>query len=310
MKNILPKMIVSVAAVIFWLLIVAGQEYVTVREVSLKVYDPRSEVTLGKALPEHVNVRVEGPGHILYFQRWMKNASLVLDVGTIYQDQRISLKSYFEQRPNQVILHPEITFLEIVYPDSVDIVIENKVTREIPLEIASDISVRSGYIQVDESVQSHVTVTGPENHVNSLDHLRTETLKKENADMSFSAEISVINPDPELLNLDPGKVKVAFEIEMIGERSIHNIPVKVRNQPPDLELQLIPDAVSLRITGGNGRIQDLAPNDFLVHFDYLAQWFPNKHYYPVNIDPPEEVLDIISINPETIEVVVIKRNDE
>ena len=80
------------------------------------------------------------------------------------------------------------------------------------------------------------------------------------------------------------------------------------NKPSDLEIQFIPNTVSLRITGGNDQIQDLTRRDFYVYFDYLSQWFPNKNYYPVKITTPKEVLDVIQINPQQIEVVVIKKN--
>lgn len=306
MKNILPKIIVIIAAMIFWLLIVAGQNYVVVTDIPLKVYEPRPDMTLGKVLPENVNVRVEGPGHILYFQRWSKNSSLVLDVGAVNNDQRISLKSYFEQHPNQVVLQPEVTFLEIVYPDSIDIQVEKKISKEVPVKIMYDISVKAGYILVDKPVQTYVSITGPEDYIESIDHVRTETLKKENVDVSFQEEITVINPKDQLINIEPGKIGVSFEVQMIGERIIHNIPVRLRNPPADLKVQFIPEVISLRITGGNSEIQDLTKNDFSVYFDYLAQWFPNKNYYSVNIDPPEEVLDIINVNPEKIEVVAIK----
>jgi hypothetical protein len=253
-----------------------------------------------------VNVRVQGPGHVLYFQRWSKKSSLILDVGTISDDQRISLKSYFEERPNQVVLPPDVRFLEIVYPDSIDIEVDRKISRNVPVKIMYDVSVRPGYVRTREPEARAVTLSGPEKEVRKIEHLRTEVFTRENADASFHAEIPVINPEPALLELDPAIVDVFFEIEMIGERSIHNIPVTVRNRPADLRVQLIPDVVSLRITGGNDEIQELAAGDFRVYFDYLSQWFPNKNYYSLNIIPPEEVLDVIAVSPEKVEVVVIK----
>ena len=306
MKSFTPKIIVSIAAVIFWLLIVAGQEYVLVTEIPLKVYEPRPEMTLGNTIPEQVNVRVQGPGHVLYFQRWSKKSSLILDVGTISDDQRISLKSYFEERPNQVVLQPDVRFLEIVYPDSIDIEVDRKISRNVPVKIMYDVSVRPGYVRTREPEARSVTLSGPEEEVRKIEHLRTEVFTRENADASFHAEIPVINPEPALFEADPAYVDVFFEIEMIGERSIHNIPVSVRNRPADLEVQLIPDEISLRITGGNDEIQELAAGDFTVYFDYLSQWFPNKNYYSLNIVPPEEVLDVIAVSPEKVEVVVIK----
>ncbi|MDZ7795929.1 MAG: CdaR family protein [Candidatus Marinimicrobia bacterium] len=230
-------------------------------------------------------------------------------MGAVNNDQRISLKSYYEQRPNQVFLQPEVTFLEIVYPDSIDIQVDKKITKEVPVKIMYDISVKPGYILVDKPAQAYISITGPEDYIESIDHVETETLKKENIDISFHEEITVINPKEQLINIEPRQIGVSFEVQMIGERTIHNIPIRIRNRPADLKVQFIPELISLRITGGNSEIQDLTKNDFSVYFDYLAQWFPNKNYYSVNINSPEEVLDIININPEKIEVVVIKNRE-
>ncbi len=308
MKNILPKILVIIGAIVLWLLIVSGQEYVAVIELPLSVYEPRPEMTLGEALPKTVKVRVEGPGRILYFQKWSTKYSLILDVGTITHNQRLSLKSYFKERPNQVMIQSELNFLEIVYPDSIDIYIDNKISKEVPAHIISDISVKPGYIQVGIPETGKVTLSGPKKYLKSVDYVVTKSLEKENVDLSFSSKILVVNPNIELVKMTPQYVDVQFNIEMIGERLIPNIPIKVRNQPNDLEIQFIPNSVSLRITGGNNQIQTLTERDFFVYFDYLTQWFPNKNYYSVKIKSPDEVLDIIHIIPEQIEVIVIKKN--
>lgn len=310
MKKFIPKIIVAISAVILWFLIVSSQTYVGVIDLPLTVYEPRVKMTLGQVLPQSVKIRVEGPGRSLYLQRWSKKSSLILDVGTITNDQKISLKSYFQERPNQVMLQSEMKFLEVVYPDSINVFIDNKVEKIIPVTIQSDISVRPGFIQVNAPELSEVTLTGPQSLLLDYDQLQTEVIKKDNADMSFISATPIINPNPVLVSISPEEIEVEFKVEMIGERTISNIPIQVKNQPTDLEIQFIPNTVSLRVTGGNNQIQNLTRRDFYVHFDYLSQWFPNRNYYPVKISSPEEVLDVININPQQIEVVVIRKNTE
>jgi len=110
MKKFIPKIVVVISAVILWLLIVSSQTYVGVIELPLTVYEPRVEKTLGQILPQSVKVRVEGPGRSLYLQRLSNKSSLILDVGNIANDQKISLKSYYQERPNQVMLQSEMKF--------------------------------------------------------------------------------------------------------------------------------------------------------------------------------------------------------
>ncbi|MCF7833031.1 MAG: hypothetical protein K9N05_05605 [Candidatus Marinimicrobia bacterium] len=310
MKKFIPKIVVAISAVILWFLIVSGQKYVGVVDLPLTVYEPRAEMTLGQVLPQSVKVRVEGPGRSLYLQKWSNNSSLILDVGTISHSQKISLKSYFEERPNQVRLQSEIHFLEIVYPDSIDILIDNKVDKVVPVEILTDISVRPGYILVNTPEVKKVTLSGPEEYLQNIVQVQSELLKKENVDMSFQSEIPVMNPNSALVSMNPNEIEVQFDIEMIGERTITNIPIQVKNQPVDLDIQFIPNTISLRVTGGNNQIQNLTRRDFNVYFDYLSQWFPNKNYYPVKFTSPKEVLDVIRIVPELIEVVVIRKSNK
>ena len=310
MKKLIPKIVVTISAMILWFLIVSSQTYVGVIDLPLTVYEPRVDMALGQVLPHSIKVRVEGPGRALYFQRWSGKSSLILDVGNINKNEKISLKNYFEERPNQVMLQSEMKFLEVVYPDSIDVMIDNKVDKAIPVKIRSKITLRPGFIMVNAPELSKVTLTGPETLLHHYDQLQTLEINKDNADISFNSTIPIINPNPELLNISPEEIDVEFNIEMIGERTISNIPIQVKNKPLDLEIEFIPNTVSLRVTGGNNQIQNLTRRDFFVYFDYLSQWFPNKNYYPVKITTPEEVLDVIKINPEKIEVVVIRKNIE
>ena len=310
MKNILPKIIVILSAVVLWFLIVSGQSYIGVVDLPLSIYEPREDMTLGQVLPKTVKVRVEGTGRGLYFKGWVKKSSLILDVGTIEDTRRISLKNYFRERPNQVRMQSDMKFLEVVYPDSIDVLIDKKIQKIVPVQIMTDVSVRSGYIKVNEQATQEVVLVGPESYLKDVNKLQTELLKQENSDMTFQAEVPVINPDPELLTVEPTQLTVDVEIEMIGERSIGNVPINVKNKPDDLEIQFIPNSVVLRITGGNNQIQELGPEDFHVYFDYLSQWFPNKNFYTVKVSSPKQVLDVIRMVPEQVEVVVMKKSDK
>ncbi len=310
MKNILPKIIVTLSAIILWLLIVSGQTYVGVIDIPMSIYEPREEMTLGQELPKTIKVRVEGPGRSLYFHRWSKKSSLILDVGTIADNQKISLKGYFEERPNQVRLQSELEFLEVVYPDSIDIMIDNKIDKTVQVQIVSEISVRSGFIQINDPEIKQVVLSGPEQYLKDIESVQSEMLVKDNVDMSFISEVNVLNPNPQLVTLTPKQIDVAVNVEMIGERTINNIPIQVKNQPNDLNIQFIPNTISLRVTGGNDQIQNLTRRDFYIYFDYLSQWFPNKNYYPVKITSPDVVLDVIRVIPEQIEVVVVRKNKE
>lgn len=310
MKNIVPKIVVAISAVVLWYLIVSSQTYVSVVNVPLDIYEPREEMTIAEALPKTIKVRVEGSARTLYFDKWTEKSLLILDVGAIENSQTISLKEYFKEKPNQVRLQGDLQFLEVVYPDSIDIKIDTKIFKTVPVNVQYDISARSGFILIDDEAKYEVSITGPKSTLDNIQSLHTILFKKDNVDISFTEDIAIQNPNPDLILMEPEKLKVNVGVEMIGEINVSNIPISIKNKPDDLDIQFIPNTVSLRVTGGNTQIQSLTKYDFTVYFDYLTQWFPNKNYYPLKIISPDKVLDVIRVNPEQVEVVVMKKTEE
>ncbi|MFA6618003.1 MAG: hypothetical protein WCT23_02925 [Candidatus Neomarinimicrobiota bacterium] len=309
MKKIIPKIVVALAAIVLWLLIVSSNTYVGVIDVPLTAYEPREDKTLAQALPSTVKIRVEGSGRSLYFQRFTKKSELILDIGAISSSEKISLKDYFSERSNQVRLQGDMRFLELIYPDSINIRIDNKISKEVDVLVRSDISLKPGFVLLDDEIEYKISISGPEGMLENINKLETERYLRENVDIAFSENIEIVNPDPQLVRLFEEKIEVFFPVEMIGEIIIPNIAIDIKNKPDDLDIQFIPNTVSLRVTGGNTQIQSLRPEDFKVYFDYLSQWFPNKNYYPVKVLKPENVLDVISVDPEQVEVVVLKKQE-
>lgn len=307
MKNIISKIVVAISAVVLWFLIVSGQTYIGVIDVPLKAYEPREDKTLAEALPATIKVRVEGNGRSLSFHRFSEKSELILDVGAISSSQKISLKDYFSERSNQVRLQGDMEFLEVIYPDSINIRIDNKISKTVNVSVRSDISLKPGYVLIDNKSEYKLTISGPEEILVNINELETEKYVRENIDMAFSENIPVINPNADLVSLSQEEIEVLFPVEMIGEITIPNIPIAIKNKPDDLDIQFIPNKISLRVTGGNTQIQTLRADDFKVYFDYLTQWFPNKNYYPVKLIKAESVLDVIKIMPEQVEVIVSKK---
>ena len=133
MNNVGSKIFVFFLAFLLWLFIVTGRNYVIETDIPLRIYEPRTDHMLAEKVPDKISVRVGGSGRGVLLMNLFNKGSLILDIGNITKDQRISLKNYFEQRPNQVVLADNITFHEIIFPDSIDIIVDRKIEREVPI---------------------------------------------------------------------------------------------------------------------------------------------------------------------------------
>lgn len=304
------KILIFFLAVILWLFIVSGQNYILEIDIPIDTYEPRDSYMLAIPLPESASVRVSGSGRAILFSSIFNHNSLILDISGISRDETISLKSYFSERNNQIVLSEKVNFLEIVYPDSVNLVIDKRGSRVLPVEFKLEIDPKPGYVQygINRAEPDYVSVSGPEKLLLEMNSVQTDPLILSDIDYSVSREVNLINKYPEQVKFSPGKVNIVADIDMIGEKVIKDVPVTIRNFPEDMDIQIIPPFVNVRVSGANSLVQKMDIDDIFVHFDYLTQWIPGKQYYRMRVSHSGDVLDILEIAPEKCEVVLLKKD--
>ncbi len=296
-------------AALLWLIIVGDGEYSIVIETPIEIYDPRPEKVLRNKVPEHALVRFKGRGTSLFIARYFEPPKLILDISTIQRHFQINLKEYYEKYPHRILFSRELlTFQEIVFPDIIEINLDNKITREIPIKLNQSVQVQPGYLLIGKLQASpeKVEVAGPQSLVNDLSLIETKMirLREINSDIYYEAEL--VNPQVDFLTLSPEKITISGEVQSIGERTIYDIPVEIKNPPANQTLRVTPETVALRVIGANRLISELSPEEIEVSIDYAAQWIPNKLDYVPSVKVPEAVLEWRELMPNRIEVIIVR----
>ncbi len=308
--NILNKIVVFLMAVVLWVVIVSGLNYTIIVEVPIEKYNPMSNKVLKNNIPTSAFVRLAGSGTNLIISKYFQRVKLILDISEIDKSGNINLKKYYEKYPNFIYLPKNgIELLDIVYPDSIDIQLDEKVSKLIPIKLISEIKLQPGYIFSKPIVLSeyNVNVTGPKSIIEKLDTIETEKLLLEKVDLSFVKITDYINPNPEFIKFEKKNVTVSGDVEIIGEKEFTDIKIKGVNIPEDFIVRFIPKTVSLVVIGGNNKLQKVSNNEFKVIFDYSKQWIPNKIYYTPIIKIPKDIINCKKIIPNNIEVVFEKK---
>jgi len=309
-KKSLTWLISFFLAVLVWFVIVNNKDYTVNMEIPIKVYEPQENKTLKNIITSTAVVRFKGKGRALLTAKIFKEPSLILDVANIQERYHVSLNEYYQKYPNRVDYpRGDMEFLEVVYPDTFTILIDDKISRELPVKLNYSAEPAPGYLFSGKPVMEPGTVvaTGPKSKLHPLSAIETRHLKPGNINRETILEVELVNPDPSFISLSQKTVKITFQVETIGERTFTNIPVQAQNAPENITVRFIPSAVSLTIVGSNEYIQSLSSDSIQVIFDYAKKWIPSKIYYQPEVKIPEKVLNWKDLQPARIEVAIVRK---
>ncbi|HDR04765.1 MAG TPA: hypothetical protein ENN84_05910 [Candidatus Marinimicrobia bacterium] len=305
LELIIPFLLAS----LLWLIIVGDSEYSIVIETPIEVYDPRPDKVLKNKIAKHALVRFKGRGASLFIARYFDPPKLILDISTIQRQFQINLKEYYEKYPHRILFSRELlTFQEIVFPDIIEINLDNKVTKEMPVRLNQSVQVKPGYLLIGKVIAQPevVEITGPQSLLNEYSLIETELIRLREISGNILYKASLINPQPDFFEIKPDNITLIGEVQSIGERLIYEIPVEIKNPPEKQTLRVTPEKVALRVIGANKLINELHPEEIEVSIDYAAQWIPNKLDYLPSVKVPESVLEWRELIPNKIEVVVVR----
>lgn len=309
-KQIVSWIISFIFASLIWFVIVNDKEYTIAMEIPIQVYEPREDKTLKNRIPKTAMVRFQGKGRALLTAKILQKPVLILDVANIQQRYHVSLNDYFQKYPNRVIYNrTDMEFLEVVYPDTFTILIDSKVTREIPVRLEYKARPAPGYLFPDKPLlePEKVKVTGPESIITKINVLNTQVLNAGDINRNVTLYTNLINPDPNFLILDQKSVSVSFYVESIGEKILTDVPIYGENIPENISIRFVPPVVSFKIVGSNEKIQKMTNDSVYVYFNYSEQWIPSKIYYQPYVQVPQTVMEWKDLKPSRIEVIIVRK---
>ena len=159
-------------------------------------------------------------------------------------------------------------------------------------ETASDLWEKINYKNLVENIK--YVVTGP------------DSLLQVDKDISITLKI---NP-PSEQDLQYDNTNVIFEqnIQMISERIISEIPVKILNPDSTKRIFSSPQTVSLTVIGGIEFISRIEPAEIEVSIDFNS-WNNEKQFYELRVKTQSDVLDWMDLSPKSIELLVTQKNN-
>ncbi len=300
-------------AFLLWLFVTSQKNFTAELDVPIEVRNIQSRKTLRHKIPRTAVVRFNGTGRALLKARLLKDffdLKLVVDLERMRTEYDFILNEYFERYPQKIYIPSSfaINYLEVVYPDSLHISLDDIMTKEVPVISNMLLAPAPGYLLVGEPRidPQEVQISGPKELVGQISQVLAVSDTIDNLDITLNRKLDLTELD-RLIHMSVNEIEYYQDVQAIGERIISEIAVEVTNILPDLRVFVNPRTVALTITGGIDQIATIQPEDIRVEINFAQQWTPRQQFYEPTVTPPAGLIGWSDLSPRNLELVVTRK---
>ena len=312
-KNIAFPVGAFLLAMLLWLFVVSGDQYTMMLDLPIEARNLNSQKTYLEEVPGYASVILKGKGRDLFKSYILQNYSdikLVLDLDGISQEYEFILNDYFEKNPRKVVIPPShnVSFIEVVYPNRINIRLDEVMEKKVPIISNIQSLVKDGYLQIGNTQfePDSLIIIGPKVELNKINEVHTAKDTLFNLSKSIRGTIDLISQN-RLIKFPLKKINYFLDVQQISERIIADIPVKVINKVRGIRVFPSPQTVSLTVVGGVNKIANIKPYDISVIVDFKS-WKLEKNFYIPKIAVPFDILNWKDLSPRTIELGVARES--
>ena len=302
-----------ILAISLWLFVISNNIYNMVLDMPIEARNLSAQHALNKEVPKVARVRLKGTGRSLFktyiLKSFFSSFKLVIDLERISQEYSFILNDYFERYPQKISIPSnfDVQYVEIVYPNSIQISLDEYKEKIVDVVVNANISPAPGYTIVGNSqiIPRKVKIAGPKDIIEKINTVNTIEYVLNEINNEIQTKMILKNITEDIIELTPKEVLFKQKVEVISERIISEIPVQLENVVDEVQVFLSPQTVSLTVVGGIDFISSLKPKDFNINVDF-SEWKPSVKFYPIQVEVPSDIIKWMDLSPQNIELIVTK----
>lgn len=297
-----------ILASLVWLHAVTEHQYRKVIDVPVAIADLPAgvggkELVIANRLPSHARVLVSGTGKDILR---LEGTDLLLRVRP--EGGRAGARLACRLSRNQVESHTDLDLqiVEVVSPKEVEILLDERVDRPVPIEPHVALRVADHYTQVGDIRLNpdSVTLSGPRGQVEQVRAVATEVLSLPDVRGDVRQELKLVLPEGAgRLELSHSRVSIDIDIQELAQNDIAHVPVRVHGAGGQ-DIVTEPSRVTVSVRGGADVIYALDPEtDLELYVDYDA-WRRGATDRGVVQATPTRLFEIRQITPSAVTLVI------
>ena len=286
-----------------WLSVNMAYEYQTSLSVPVVLENIKPNRALARPVPQTISIKIKTTGWQLVGLYFVPTLRYALDLSDV--SNRISFITS-KEIPERVDLPEGIRTLEIK-PDTITVVLDEKIKKNVPIEPVVQMSFREGYGVVGEikSVPDSITLTGARSLLDRIERWQTVPHTFANLRSEVNARVRVSDSLSFGVSPFPTSVDLQCDVQPTAEKNFDAILVEVNQVPGNRLVVLIPPKINIIVRGGIEQIAALDKKEFSAYIDYKSILLDTTGSIQPVVTTPKDIR-IVRQDPERLQYVVRK----
>lgn len=293
---------------LFWILTVLSKDYTTTVHYKADFIDLPVDKLLIDEEEVDLHLQVIAPGFTILAHRLSFRNELPLSVSSFIPKKKGNYWNYFllgEQSISQIqeVIPTSMQLLHI-QPNRIDLLLDEKAERVVPVKLKSSISFKDLFRQ-KEAVKlepSTIVISGPKAVVEVFDEINTELLSLEDVDNNKNGEIEIQSLNHSEINYSAKNIKWELKVEQFTEGEI-KLPIEMKNVPKGYEIKLFPDEVTVSYLISLDKFDLVKPDMFAAQILFDSDFKRQS----VNLSRQADFVENVRIFPSKVEYFLIKK---
>ncbi|MDB3926682.1 hypothetical protein N9358_01030 [Flavobacteriales bacterium] len=293
---------------LFWILTVLSKDYTTTVHYKADFIDLPVDKLLIDEEEVDLHLQVIAPGFTILAHRLSFRNELPLSVSSFIPKKKGNYWNYFllgEQSISQIqeVIPTSMQLLHI-QPNRIDLLLDEKAERVVPVKLKSSISFKDLFRQ-KEAVKlepSTIVISGPKAVVEVFDEINTELLSLEDVDNNKNGEIEIQSLNHSEINYSAKNIKWELKVEQFTEGEI-KLPIEMKNVPKGYEIKLFPDEVTVSYLISLDKFDLVKPDMFAAQILFDSDFKRQS----VNLSRQADFVENVRVFPSKVEYFLIKK---
>ena len=293
---------------LFWILTVLSKDYTTTVHYKADFIDLPVDKLLIDEEEVDLHLQVIAPGFTILAHRLSFRNELPLSVSSFIPKKKGNYWNYFllgEQSISQIqeVIPTSMQLLHI-QPNRIDLLLDEKAERVVPVKLKSSISFKDLFRQ-KEAVKlepSTIVISGPKAVVEVFDEINTELLSLEDVDDNKTGKIEIQSLNHSEINYSAKNINWELKVEQFTEGEI-KLPIEMKNVPKGYEIKLFPDEVTVSYLISLDKFDLVKPDMFAAQILFDSDFKRQS----VNLSRQADFVENVRVFPSKVEYFLIKK---
>lgn len=279
-------------------------DYTVNLSIPIKIVNIPPGKVLKYPIPKTLFLVIKGNGWYITTVYLSGNSDLTINGSDLNTDQVLYTDALITKN---IKLPSSITVLDI-FPDSINLSMDDSFTKKIRIKPAIKINFLDGYGQTGDIrvTPDSIRIEGTKSYVDRINEWETKQLTLNQINKPVNIKLPLCDPPEYLMKFEPKEVEININVKPYAEKSYAGINIEVNYLPPNREVIFIPPKMDIVIRGSIEKLSSVTNDSLKAYVDYAKLIADSTGYTIPELWVPTG-MKVIKTYPDRVQFVIRKR---